>query len=72
MSWHHDYGDDGVLHARPLAWPRTGPGLALDGKPKFDLGRFDPEYFKRLRTRVAAARDRRVYVGVMLFGGNYE
>jgi hypothetical protein len=25
----------------PLPWARTGPGLALDGKPRFDLTRFD-------------------------------
>ena len=72
VSWYHDYGDDGELHATPLAWPRTGPGNALDGKPKFDLSRLDESYFRRLRARVAAARDRGVYVGVMLFGGHYE
>jgi hypothetical protein len=73
VTWYHDYGDDPrVLHAGPLAWPRTGPGDALDGKPKFDLGRFNEAYFERLRARVAAAGDRGVYVSVMLFGGYYE
>jgi hypothetical protein len=28
------------MYLRPFPWPRTGPGLALDGKPKFDLARF--------------------------------
>src|SRR5512135_1358970 len=27
---------------------RTGPGLALDGQPKFDLDRWNPEFFDRL------------------------
>jgi hypothetical protein len=42
---------------------------ALDGKPKFDLTKFNPEYFERLRTRVRAAGDRGIYVSVMLFEG---
>jgi hypothetical protein len=50
-------------------WPRTGPGRALDGLPRFDLTRFDPRYFARLRARVAAARTAGIYVSVMLFEG---
>jgi len=74
VSWYHEYGGSGmpVLYAAPLAWARTGPGLALDGKPKFDLTRFDPEYFNRLRSRVEAAARQGIYVGVMFFGGSYE
>ena len=53
----------------PQPWPRTGPGAAKDGKPKFDLSRFDPGYFDRLRERVAAAGDAGIYVAVMLFEG---
>lgn len=53
----------------PQPWLRTGPGTALDGKPKFDLRRFNPAYFQRLRARVRAARARRIYVAVMLFEG---
>lgn len=53
----------------PHPWPRTGRALALDGKPMFDLKKFDPEYFGRLRRRVQAARDRGMYVSVMLFEG---
>ena len=53
----------------PQAWARTGPGTAPDGKPKFDLGRFDPAYFDRLRSRVGAAGKQGVYVSVMLFEG---
>ncbi|MET0801650.1 MAG: hypothetical protein ABWZ53_10835, partial [Actinomycetota bacterium] len=47
----------------------TGPGEASDGRPKFDLDRFDDEYFQRLRDRVVAAGDRGMYVAVMLFEG---
>ena len=56
-------------HVSPLPWQRTGPGNALDGKPKFDVTQFDPEYFNRLRARVMAAGDRGIYVSVMLFEG---
>lgn len=62
-------GKDFVHHVAPLPWARTGPGMALDGKPKFDLTQFDPEYFSRLRSRVAAAGQRGIYVSVMLFEG---
>ncbi len=51
----------------PLPWKRTGPGMARDGKPKFDLTQFDESYFERLRARVEAARERNIYVSVMLF-----
>jgi len=54
---------------RPQPWLRTGPGKALDGKPKFDLAKFDPDYFTRLRTRVEAAGKRGIYVSIMLFEG---
>jgi hypothetical protein len=53
----------------PHPWLRTGPGRALDGRPRFDLARFDPAYFKRLRRRVQAAGARGFYVSVMLFEG---
>ena len=71
VTWYHDYGEK-VVYAAPLAWPRTGPGLALDGKPRFDLSKFNPDYFARLRTRLAAAQGRGIYVSIMLFGGSYE
>lgn len=50
-----------------LPWERTGPGTALDGKPKVDLTRFDRRYFDRLRDRVHLAQESGIYVGVMLF-----
>jgi len=69
-----------AIVAAPMPYVRTGPGNALDGKPKFDLDRFDignlasPQlnsnhFFERLRARVMAARDRGIYVMIMLFEG---
>lgn len=53
----------------PHPWARTGPGDALDGKPKFNLEQFNAEYFERLRSRVEAAGKRGIYASVMLFEG---
>ena len=60
---------DIVQTAAPQPWARTGPGKALDDKPKFNLKKFNTAYFDRLRYRVSAARDREIYVSVMLFEG---
>ena len=57
------------FHVSPHPWQRTGTGNALDGKPKFDLTKFEPEYFQRLRDRIHLARKRGIYVSVMLFEG---
>jgi uncharacterized protein DUF6298 len=62
-------GGDFHLCMSPQPWARTGPGEATDGGPKFDLDRFDQAFFDRLRDRVGAARDRGIYVAVMLFEG---
>lgn len=53
----------------PLPYKRTGQGLAVDGKPKFNLEQFNDDYFKRLRSRVIEAGMRGVYVSIMLFQG---
>jgi hypothetical protein len=58
-----------VKYNRPHPWVRSGPGAANDGEPKFDLKRFNQEYFDRLRSRVAAAGERGIYAAVMLFEG---
>jgi hypothetical protein len=62
-------GGHGAFWVSPSVYRRTGPGVARDGKPRFDLRRFDPVYFERLRERVVAARERGLYVIVMLFDG---
>ena len=59
----------GTIRYDPMPYQRPGPGLALDGKPKFDLTLFNQTYFDRLRNRVMAARDNGIYVSVMLFNG---
>ncbi|MBN1669701.1 MAG: hypothetical protein JXR37_01630 [Kiritimatiellae bacterium] len=59
-----------MTYAVPFPWKRTGPGTARDGKPKFDLRKFDPAYFDRLRDRVVRAGARGMYVSVMLFEGH--
>jgi hypothetical protein len=43
------------LNMTPQPWARTGPGTAKDGKPRFDLERFDDDFFARLRDRVVRA-----------------
>lgn len=61
--WKGDY------YFTPVPWQRTGPGLARDGGPRFDLARIEPEFIDRVRHRVASACDAGIYVSVMLFQG---
>lgn len=56
-------------HHSPVPWARPGPGTADDGLPRYDLTRYDPEHFIRLRERIVQARERGIYVSVMLFNG---
>ncbi len=55
----------------PHPWQRTGPGNASDGKPKFDLTKYNPEYFDRLRTRVQQLNAAGIYAGVYLFSAEW-
>jgi hypothetical protein len=59
------------LIAGPLPWLRTGPGNATDGGLKFDLTKFNPDFFERLRTRAEALNHAGIYVGVYLFTGEW-
>ncbi len=68
-QWMQFVEKDVPIRYRPLAYQRTGPGTALDGKPKFDLTKFNEPYFRRLRERVEKARHHGMYVSVMLFQG---
>ena len=61
--------DPSLADNRPLPYQRSGPQMALDGKPRFDLTKFNPAYFERLRSRVMQAGARGIYVMVMLFHG---
>jgi uncharacterized protein DUF6298 len=58
-----------VLFTALHPWQRKGRENALDGKPRFDLTRFNQDYFDRLRARVDAARKNGIYVSIMLFEG---
>jgi hypothetical protein len=57
------------LLVHPLPYRRTGPGTALDGQPRFDLTQLNQAYFDRIRSRVAEAAKRGIYVSIMLFQG---
>lgn len=62
-------GKTPLYRLNPTIWRRAGAGKARDGDAKFDLDQLNPAYFARLRHRVAEARRRGFYVGVMLFEG---
>ena len=68
-QWMQFVPGDTPIRYEPMAYVRTGPGKALDGKPKFDLTKFNQAYFDRLRERVVAAGERGIYVSVMMFQG---
>src|SRR5262245_38284142 len=61
--------DGSRVSVAPQPWLRTGPGIAHDGLPRFDLSRPNPAYYARLRSRIVQARKRGMYVSVMLFEG---
>jgi hypothetical protein len=63
-----DDGDPDLTQPMPYA-RAPGHGKANDGGDKFDLDRFNPAYFERLRARVTQAQQRGIYVIVMLFQG---
>ncbi len=52
-------------------WPRTGPGKAMDGQPKFDLDQWNPEYFDRLHKFLRAASDCGIVVELTLLSNTY-
>jgi hypothetical protein len=61
-----------VFRSQQTPWKRTGPGLAKDGSPKFDLYKFNEDYFARLRARALEAEKKGIYVSVMLFNGLFD
>ncbi|MCB0090347.1 MAG: hypothetical protein KDE54_20730 [Caldilineaceae bacterium] len=66
--WSVETSDDQYWFS-PAPFKRTGPGVALDGLPKFDLTQFEQATFDRMRARVLEARARGIYVSIMLFNG---
>lgn len=69
-NWEHAawaaWSDEKMI-VDPMPYLRTGPGLALDGKAKFDLNQFDQKYFDRMRARIIKARNHGIYASIMLF-----
>jgi hypothetical protein len=59
----------GVNTGGPKFMPflRTGPGTNYYGEPKYDLTRYDPEYFARFHNFLRATRERGIYVEITLF-----
>lgn len=58
-----------AVYFSPMPYLRTGETQALDGKPTFDLDHWNEDYFQRLRKRVIDAKERGIYVSIMLFQG---
>ena len=52
-------------------WPRTGPGRALDGEPKYDLSMWNGEYFDRLHAFFSRASDLGIVVEATLLSNTY-
>ncbi|MGD0092766.1 MAG: hypothetical protein ABSE73_22875 [Planctomycetota bacterium] len=53
-------------------WARSSTPGYHDGGNKFDLGKFDEEYFRRLKAFITGAAQRGVVVEYVLFCPNYE
>lgn len=48
-------------------YQRTGPGLAKDGRAKFDLDKFNPLFFKHLKEVLDASRKEGIYLQLVIF-----
>ena len=58
---------DPINRRNMVPYLRTGPGMALDGKPKYDLARFDASFFSRLQEVCHAARKRGIVLQLIVF-----
>ena len=70
--WEHPQGASWStmpITIEPMPYQRTGKERASDGKPGFDLNKWNVDYFKRIRQRVIDAGERGIYVSIMLFQG---
>ncbi len=52
-------------------FPRSGPGLAMDGEPKYDLDHWNPEYFDRLHRFLESASRHGIVVELTIFSNTY-
>lgn len=70
-AWEEAWGisEIGKRFHDPNIYQKVGAPSGAEYRPQFDLGRFNQAYFDRMRTRVIAARDRGIYVSIMLFQG---
>ncbi len=57
------------VYFSPIPYARVGAGLAQDGKPKFDLTKWNEEYFRRLRERIIKYKENGIFASIMLFQG---
>ena len=55
-----------------MPWARTGPGKALDGGLKYDLTKWNPEYFARLKDFLDHAARRGIAVEITFYTQLYE
>ena len=53
-------------------YPRTGPGKAIDGLPKYDLEQWNPEFFDRLQRFMTLASDRGIVVELVFLSNTYN
>lgn len=76
QSYNHNFTRlwTGMSYMTAARWPwkRTGPGLARDGRPRFDMTRFDQKYFDILKERVQQVENRGLYASVMIFGSHND
>jgi hypothetical protein len=68
QCWGAPWTNDEVF-IDPMPYERAGDIKARDGKPQFDLTRWNQAYFDRLRSRITDAGNHGIYVSVMLFQG---
>jgi hypothetical protein len=54
-----------------MPFARTGPGSAMDGELKYDLDRWNPEYFNRLHRFLSMASDLGIVVETTVFSNTY-
>ena len=48
-------------------WPRSGAGLARDGRPRFDLDRWDERFWRRLHEYLSDCERRGIFVLLQMF-----
>ena len=57
---------------KPWPYMRTGPGLANDELPKFDLKKMNAQYVDMVRYFLEEAEKRNIFCSIMLFGSGNE